>query len=140
MRITIKRPTIINAARIRCHLPVVSHYLDDQPELREFPGFSNNTIVFTLDLETAKVVDWPAGLECDLNLKVVDQGTYTLLASDGSVLATLEEEYVPSCIPQEWGDYVILSVKGDGSVYDGDGDRWMPNEDGVAEAFFRGET
>jgi hypothetical protein len=140
MKILIKRPTIINAARIHCHLPVTSHFLDDQPELREFPGFSNNTIVFTLDLETARVVDWPAGLECDLNLKVVDQGTYTLLASDGSVLATLEEEYVPPCIPQQWGDYVILSVKGDGSVYDEDGDRWEPSEYAVADAFFRGET
>lgn len=81
----------------------------------EFPYRRGDTWKVMIDLGedgTAKIRDWP-GPAHDLEMKVTDTGTYTLL-SRGSVV-TRHDDYVPSFLG-EYGDYLKLSIAADGTI------------------------
>jgi hypothetical protein len=68
-----------------------------------------------IDLDTGRVRNWPAGVSAEVNMKVVDEGVYTLYDAAGDQLAE-RRDYVPTCLPGRYGDYVEFSIGGDGVV------------------------
>lgn len=128
----IRYPTTAEAeaTAIRCTLPI--RYEEDLEELGDdFPGLSGKSLALDLDIDTATVRNWPAGRTASLHLKVVDEGSYELLAGDGTVLASCRDDYVPSCIPSEWGDYVVMSIEEDGRI-----SGWRPCAVDIAADFW----
>lgn len=51
-----------------------------------------------------------------LYINVDDGGTYKLYDSAGEVIASLEEEYIPSLLPNEYGDDLILHISDTGVI------------------------
>lgn len=111
---------------IRCVLPV-RYEEEDMPN--DFPFREGDTWKVTLDLNTGKIRDWP-GPAAEVHMKVVDMGCYYLLSGD-RIVAKLEEEYVPGCIPEEYGDYVTFDIAADGTLKG-----WKPRASEVFESFF----
>jgi len=71
-----------------------------------------------IDLETGTIMDWPAGTVASVHYKVCDDGRYTLLDEDRSPVAEIDG-YVPKIMcpgGAGYGDYVIMSVGGDGMI------------------------
>lgn len=133
MKIEVLKPVEIEAAAIRCVLPV-RYGEEDIP--RDFPGRVGDMLTLTLDLDTRKVRDWPTGWNPGLEvaqcyLKVCDEGKYELLDRDGKVLAT-HKGYVPGCVPGEYGDYVDLGISPDGAIKG-----WDPEPAIIEANFFR---
>lgn len=57
-----------------------------------------------------KIVETVSVKTINLHVKVKDAGCYTLMGSDGKVVAELED-YVPSIFPgQHYGDYLELEI------------------------------
>lgn len=72
----------------------------------------------TIDLENAKVLDWPQGVEARVFYKVCDDGTYYLLDANKNVLKKVDC-YVPdilSYIENGFGDYIDMKIDGDGNL------------------------
>lgn len=72
----------------------------------------------TIDLENAKILDWPQGVEARVFYKVCDDGTYYLLDADKNVLKKVDC-YVPdilSYIENGFGDYIDMKIDGDGNL------------------------
>ena len=133
MNITCPTTAEAVATAIRCRLPI--RYLDEE-DTREmmaaWPGWGGAaTVEVVLEFDTGKVRGWPEGRSADLYLKVVDEGCYYLLGPHGEVHASLENDYVPGCVPGEYGDYVNLQVGPDGVVRN-----WRPRESDIVESFW----
>lgn len=88
-------------------------------------------LTLTLDIATRTVRDWPPGRKESLHVKPTDMGSYYLLDAAGDVIAKREEDYVPSCVPGKYGDYVIMSIAGNGRIQG-----WEPTGDEIREGFF----
>lgn len=129
MKIEYLKPTKETVSAIRCTLPIDSEDREGLPA--GLPGDKGDTLTLTLDLDTRKVRDWPTGLAAKLHLMPRDAGSYELLDERGSVIKRLAQEYVPACLPQEFGDYFIADVQPDGRIKG-----WQPYSDDVAEAFW----
>lgn len=72
-----------------------------------------------INIASGQISGWPASLdECRLHLKVAECGEYSIIDTEGEVVAVLEEpRYVPhGLIPGKWGDYVSLIVDDHGVV------------------------
>ena len=105
----VPRPTVVNIAYVRMVLPV-DYGDEDMPE--DFPLRDGDTWDATVDLETGRILNFPEDYpEFDLHMKVCDGGVYKLHDASHVVLATIED-YVPSLIPNEYGDYVTLKIAG----------------------------
>lgn len=120
MKLTVPTTIQRDGAAIRCALPNRYH---DEPEdqFLSWPdgaGYDRvkHVLTLVLDLDSRKVEGWPAGVTAEANLKVCDEGTYELLDTMHQVIATLREEYIPSCVPGEDGDYFVLQIGPDGSI------------------------
>jgi hypothetical protein len=129
MQLTVKKPVTINADAIRCILPV-RYGEEDIPN--DFPGRKGDVLTLTLDLNTGRAREWkPEFGESEVQMEVCDEGTYILL--DGqAVVAKIEQNYVPDCVPGEFCDYVAFKIRADGTLVD-----WDPDAKTIAEAFFR---
>lgn len=124
--------TEIEFAAIRVTFPV--EHEDDVAMLNGVPGFNGRYWTITLDVDTEAVREWSHPTLLDVCLKVRDEGKYELLAPDGTVLKTLEDCYVPRCLPQGFGDYFEPTIAPDGDVTN-----WAPSSDQIAEDFFGDE-
>jgi hypothetical protein len=72
----------------------------------------------TIDLEGGFVVDWPRGTTANIHYKVCDEGVYALLNDNGEQVRRIEG-YVPKVMSpggNGYGDYIIMSIDGDGSI------------------------
>lgn len=131
-----------NVSRIRMTLPVDEYDIEDG--LRGCPGLSEDerSLTLAIDLDTFRVVDWPESAGPMLiHIKARDKGVYELVDPDGKVIATRDDDYVPPCVPGDYGDYVIFGVKPDGSIHNENGERWPgPRPHAVAHAFFGTEA
>jgi hypothetical protein len=115
---------------IRCALHV-RHGEEVIPN--DFPLRNGDMWNATIDIATGKIRDWPSGMKMQaVYMKVVDEGCYYLLAGD-KIIAALDQEYVPGCIPGEYGDYVDFKIAPDGTI-----DRWSRfcTPEKIEEAFF----
>lgn len=78
-----------------------------------------------IDLESGKVLDWPAGTKASVHYKVCDQGVYWLEDENGNVFHKIES-YVPDIIDIDcdgYGDYVLMNIGEDGTIEDW----WAPD-------------
>jgi hypothetical protein len=66
-------------------------------------------------------------------MKVVDEGSYYLLDANKEEIAKREQDYVPGCIPNSYGDYIDFRIAPDGTVADW---RGHCTEDNIRESFF----
>jgi hypothetical protein len=88
-----------------------------------------------IDLAAGRIADWPPGMEADIHYKVCDAGEYWLTDRPGKRLFKWRGSYVPGAFlchgDNGYGDYIILKVRGDGSIIDWrpptiDVDEWTP--------------
>lgn len=126
MKLTVKIPTVIEVDAIRCVLPV---RYGEEDITRDFPGRNGDVLTLTIDLATASVREWPAE-DMDCGMKVVDMGSYYLLSGE-TVVAKIEGDYVPGCIPQRYGDYVDFKVEAGGKLRG-----WKPDAEKIRRCFF----
>jgi hypothetical protein len=69
-----------------------------------------------IDIDKGVVIDWPIGMVAKIHYKVCDAGDYYLKDTEGNIVLS-KEGYVPGIMPGEhYGDYIILSVDGDGKI------------------------
>lgn len=113
MKLTILTPVEVEAVAIRLEV-AVRYEEKDMPN--DFPFRKGDMWVPTVDIDTGKIRDWPQGREAELYMKVRDQGSYYLLDAQGVQLAAIENDYVPDCIPGEYGDYIEFDIAADGTV------------------------
>lgn len=102
-------------------LPV---YYGEEDIPNDFPLRVGDRWVAQVSIDSGKIEDWPVGRAAELDLKVTDGGTYTLLGVTGDIIAEREEEYVPQCVPGSWGDYVSLKIDATGRITN-----WPKNPD-----------
>lgn len=115
MKVEISKPQLVEVTHVRIFLPV-KYDEDDMPN--DFPFRKGESWAITVEADTGKIVGWPQGKTADLYMKVTDGGSYFLLGEDGKVIAALEQDYVPDCIPGEYGDYIIFVIDADGVIAD----------------------
>ena len=119
MKLTVLKPTEIEVDAIRCVLDV-RYGEEDMPA--DYPHRRDNVWDVTIDLETGQIRDWPKGVEpLDLGMKVTDCGNYYLLSGKTPV-ACLEDDYVPRCVPGQYGDYVDFKIDEHGRITNWDAD------------------
>lgn len=71
-----------------------------------------------IDLQTGVIQDWPAGVKADIHYKVCDAGVYILRDAEGNEV-TKKEGYVPAMLSpggDGYGDYIIMTVDGNGQI------------------------
>lgn len=131
MKLTVKRPVEIEVDAIRVELPV-NYGEEDIPN--NFPLRDGDMWRATIDIATGQIRDWPpyAGKEGsrELDMKVVDEGSYYLM-SGSEVVASIEQDYVPKCIPGRYGDYVELTIDANGRITN-----WIGRQKDIMESFF----
>ncbi len=72
----------------------------------------------SIDIDTGRIIDWPAGTTADLHYKVCDAGIYVLLGDDDTEIAR-KEGYVPEIMSpggNGYGDYIIMTIGEDGVI------------------------
>lgn len=73
-----------------------------------------------IELESGRVVDWPAGVTADIHYKVCDDGHYWLLDDARRQVGKWWGHYVPDAFlchgDRGYGDYIILTVGEDGII------------------------
>lgn len=118
----------VDATAFRCILPV-RYEEEDIPN--DYPHRKNDVWDITIDIDTGQIRDWPKGVRpLNVGMKVTDNGTYHLISGD-KVIGTIEDDYVPSCIPEKYGDYVDFNIDGDGKITN-----WRFDAAAAAERFF----
>lgn len=128
MKTTVTRPIEIEVTHIHLNLPV---RFDEEDIPNDFPLRSCDTWQAMVNIDTARVHNWPTGIAGKIKyMKVCDEGIYTLYA-DGTIIAQLEGEYVPhGVVPGEYGDYVTLLIDETGIITN-----WPKSPD--VSAFFK---
>jgi hypothetical protein len=119
MKFTVSKPVEIDVAKIRMFVAV---RYDDEDMPYDFPFRKGDGWAVTIDAETGQIQDWPQGIAYDLHMKVVDCGSYFLLDAQDRVLGSIEHDYVPDCIPGEYGDYIDFKIDEGGKITN-----WNPN-------------
>ena len=80
----------------------------------------NNQMYIKIDVETGQILNWPVGVEANLNcLKVVDEGTYILLDYKDNMISYHDYRYVPKCLEIDgngFSDYFMFHVNKDGYI------------------------
>lgn len=126
-----KRTTIeVEVSSIEIIVPV-NYGEEDMPN--DFPGRSGDTWHVQIGIEKGLLFlsngrSFPA-VDLDLNMKVVDGGTYRLLGPAGDTIVE-RQDYVPDCFPgTHYGDYLQFKIVG-GKV-----ENWNVDSDEIAESF-----
>lgn len=128
MKLIVTRPTEIDVTAIRCKLPV-RYGTEDISD--DFPLLCGDFWDLTIDVETGAIAQWPADYPTvEVSMKVVDEGFYYLLNGE-EVVASIEEDYVPSCVPGHYGDYIDFRIEA-GIITN-----WKPTPAEIVRAFFR---
>lgn len=109
-------PTIITIDVPYVHVTLPVRY-EEEDIPNDFPLRDGDTWAATIEIDTGRILEWPKGIEGKIgNMKVCDEGIYTLLDTDKNEIRTLES-YVPhGLIPGEYGDYVALDIGADGII------------------------
>lgn len=122
----IKKSTV-EARYIQCVLAV---RYDEEDIPNDFPFRSGDVWNVTLDIDERRIVDWPAGHSAHVYMKVCDNGSYRLMDANKNLIADRENDYVPGCIPGEYGDYIDFEILNDGTLKD-----WEPEKDDIEDDF-----
>jgi len=115
MKAKVKIETEIDARYVDVNVAV---RYDDEDIAYDFPRREGNIWTAIIDIDSGRILDWPEGqTDCRLAMKVCDEGTYTLYDSAMSVLASIDQNYVPNnLIPGSYGDYIDLEIDPSGKI------------------------
>ena len=72
-----------------------------------------------IDIDNGIITNWKQGIKAEIHYKVVDEGSYYLKDSEGKIIATMENEYVPNMLcPKKrgYGDYIIMDIDENGKI------------------------
>lgn len=115
MKITVMAPKEITVTHVKICLPV-RYGEEDIPN--DFPMRTGDIWQATVEIDTGRIIDWPINprfQDCDLYMKVCDEGSYTLYSHFGDhwdKVTSIESDYVPhGLIPGKYGDYVDLQIR-----------------------------
>ena len=136
MKFKVKRPVEIELKYITIGFPVDADDIEEDNLADLIDPAQPNWLEFRVDIETGKIQDFRGDPDesYDIYVKVVDQGSYSLIDSTGSVVAEIEENYVPhGVVPGDYGDYVRFSIHGGKGIIT----NW-PKKPDISE-FFKGE-
>ncbi len=120
MKTTIRKE--VEAKYLRVHIPV---RYDEEDIPKDFPlriEVENDKDGYdwwdaTIEVDTAKILNWPQGITGEMFMKVCDEGSYFLLDESGETIKEIIEDYVPNNIlPGEYGDYVSLVINEEGII------------------------
>lgn len=127
----INRKVIIETEVRAICLTVPVHHEDEQIPYT-FPGREGDVLTLTLLIDSCKVKDWPKEYgPANCYLKVCDQGTYELLDDQYEIVGEIVNDYVPSCVPNDYSDYINLDIEEDGRVIN-----WYPTQEQIEDNFF----
>jgi hypothetical protein len=112
MKVTVKRPVEIEVDSVRIE---VQPRCADEDLPANFPGRDGEMWCATVNIDTGQIEDWPQGHAHDLYTKVCDCGSY-YLQSGGTIIASIEQDYVPSIVPNDYGDYLRLNIDATGRI------------------------
>ena len=90
----------------------------------ELPFYDGKKFSITFNPETGGIFGWPHNKPVSIYEKICDEGTYILLDEDDNEVAAIRENYVPSVVPNEFGDYIVLEIDGGGIITN-----FIPNPD-----------
>lgn len=132
MKMTVSRRVTeeVDVHSIRIVVPV-RYGEEDIPN--NFPNRNDDMWEVLINVNTGEIHGWPTSGEFasfDVHMKVCDSGCYYLFDAGGKQIAKIENDYVPSCVPGEYGDYVVMSIK-NGVVAD-----WKFSAHEIADSFF----
>jgi hypothetical protein len=83
------------------------------------PFLSNGYWKPVIDIETGKIIDWPAGTLAEIHYKVCDECAWSLCDAQGEAILFEEGDYVPGTLSpgrNGYGDYIIMTVQPDGTI------------------------
>ena len=72
-----------------------------------------------IDIDNGIITNWKHGVKAEIHYKVVDNGSYYLKDSNGNVIASIEQDYVPKILCPKgngYGDYIIMDVDENGKI------------------------
>lgn len=129
MEILVKRYEKVKLKSILIQFPIEDLDLDDVGEngrWSEEQAVVLNDLLFYKDQETFEIeINLDTGEiltngfnNIEINLKdinVKDGGSYTIFDSENNNVFEILEDYVPRCVPNDYGDYIHLNIK-DGFV------------------------
>ena len=78
-----------------------------------------------IDIDNGIITNWRQGVKAEIHYKVVDEGSYYLKDSEGKVISSMENEYVPNILcPKKsgYGDYIIMDIDENGKI-----SNWKPD-------------
>ncbi len=81
----------------------------------DFFGRNGDMWRVVVNADTGQIVGWN-GKGKRVYMKVVDQGTYELLDGSGTVIASVNQDYVPHCIPNDYSDYLNFDIDSNGII------------------------
>ena len=120
MKVSIDQIKEIEVKYVRVELPVRPNKVD---LLQNFPFLEENNDSYwwkaIIELDTGKILEWPAGKIGEFYLKVVDEGSYFLLDQDRKVIAKIEQNYAPNKLlpPVDgYSDYVNFKINKNGII------------------------
>lgn len=92
---------------------------EDDEDGTNIPLKNGNLWEITIEIESGKILNWPANTTASVHYKVCDQGNYYLLDKEFNILFSREDNYVPDVLApcgQGYGDYVILDIDENGII------------------------
>ena len=114
MKTTIKIEKEVNITRLNMSV-AVRYDEDDMPY--DAPMREGDIWKATIDLDDKCVVLWPKGKTLEFDMKVCDQGTYTLFDDAGNQVLEIDNDYVPNnLLAGEYGDYLELKIDENGVI------------------------
>jgi hypothetical protein len=114
MKAKVKVEREIDIKTIRIEVPV-RYKEEDIPN--NFPLRVGGMWNANVEIDTGKILGWPNGQVGNLEMKVCDEGVYTLFDGNGIEIAKRHQEYVPhGVVPGEYGDYICLKINADGVI------------------------
>lgn len=131
LEVEVKETKEIDIKYVEIDLPV-RYEEEDMPN--DYPGRNGETWNIVVEADTGVIQHWPNGVEPrQVYMKVVDGGCYYLRDSAGRRIAEIVGDYVPRCIPGEYGDYVDFNILADGRI-----SNWKQKftEQNICDSFF----
>ena len=72
-----------------------------------------------IEIETGKILNWKQGVKAGIHYKVCDCFGYELKDTNGEIILSEDDGYVPECMcPKErgYGDYIIIDIDENGQI------------------------
>lgn len=114
MKATIKIEKEVEIVTIKIEVAV---RYDEEDIPNDFPMRMGDLWSASVEVDTGKILNWPIGRSGDLHMKVVDEGSYSLLDKDSNIILSIEQDYVPNgIVPGRYGDYIDLKIDENGII------------------------